>query len=187
MLYPVETADPCYTCFQAIEDVLAQEICELNFKNGAFATSITRTTSSVESLNILPTSAPLSLADKQTANTCLTQFNALCEMPHTTGPSHFNMMLIFMACVEQLWEIFKSDARGRDLYVAPTYFEQVFASLAQKVAGACKSPPNFGNGITRANRILVGPVINENSNVGEDGDNTHFGREFDRNLRGGFM
>jgi hypothetical protein len=108
-------------------------------------------------------------------------------MPRTTGSSHFNIILIFIASVEQLWGVFKNDARGRDRYVAPTYFEQVFASLAQKGADACKSFMNFEARPTRANRILVEPIMNESSNAGEDGDNADFGREFDRNLRGGFM
>jgi hypothetical protein len=62
-----------YSFFQAVHDTIVNGVIELNFKNGAFLNSITKTTPAVEAMHILAVSPHLSTSDKETVNTCLNE------------------------------------------------------------------------------------------------------------------
>ncbi|KAN0102554.1 hypothetical protein V8E51_010867 [Hyaloscypha variabilis] len=152
---------PCYSCFQATEDILTRGVRHLNFKNGAFVTSVTSNSSVADCIDVLCASSRLLPSEKQILQECLEQYIELCSMPSTTRAG-FRQLFVFMTSVNTIWEIFKADAESRGLDAPPMYFEQVFAVMRQR-------------------------VIDAHFPKSREDDNAHFGEEFGKNLRGGFM
>lgn len=114
-----------YSFFQAVHDTIVKGVIELNFKNGPFMNSITKTIPAVEAMHILAASPHLSTPDKETVNTCRNEFIAIRNrFPGDMEPSPMDVVP-FMRAMEKMWKIFKQDAQGRGLYIPPTTVQTI--------------------------------------------------------------
>jgi hypothetical protein len=111
--------------FQAVHDTIVEGVIELNFKNGAFLNSITKTTPAIEAMHILAVSPHLSTPEKETVNSCRNELIAIRN--RFPGDMELGRMDVapFMRVMEKMWKIFKQDAEGRGLYILPTTVQTI--------------------------------------------------------------
>lgn len=99
----------------AIRDTIVTGVYQQNFRNGIFKDSISRSTSAIDALDVLLSSAKLSTSEKAVVKNCRNAYIACDE--HSSRASIELISFCVLRITERVCDMFRKDERDRGLYV----------------------------------------------------------------------